>query len=72
MIHIPQCIACRHLRSEPDPTRTSKVVWRCGAFPNRIPRQMIQNLHDHREPYPGDNGVRWESVDPSKWEWPAQ
>lgn len=40
----------------------------CAAFPYEdeggIPDAIYTGLHDHREPYPGDHGFRWE-LDPS-------
>jgi hypothetical protein len=33
---------------------------RCTAYPEEIPSAILKNLHDHREPYPDDNGVRFE------------
>ena len=32
----------------------------CKAFPVKIPQEIFTGLFDHREPYPGDNGIRWE------------
>jgi len=50
----PQCFHCKHL----DETGRG---WKCPAFPEDIPDQMILfNKHDHRKPYPGDHGVRFE------------
>jgi len=48
-----QCIECVHYRG----------MITCDAFPDRIPEAVITGEHDHREPYPGDNGVRFEPVD---------
>jgi hypothetical protein len=31
----------------------------CAAFPDRIPREIFPGQHDHREPHPGDNGIRF-------------
>lgn len=55
MIYVPQCIACRHLDGDKAPERT------CPAFPKGIPDDVWEGEIDHRKPYPGDNGVRFES-----------
>lgn len=53
---LPQCIFCRHYRKGAEgPT--------CSAFPDGIPAVMLRNDHDHREPYRGDNGIRFEPID---------
>ena len=49
-----QCAFCRHL------TRPVARGWPCAAFPKGVPDQIYSNKHDHREPYPGDGGIRWE------------
>ena len=49
----PQCVDCRWVGSGVG----------CEAFPDGIPAEIITGEHDHREPYPGDNGVRFEPVD---------
>lgn len=55
-----QCSTCSRFRSpfsrgdfDGGPT--------CAAFPDGIPEQILSNLADHRAPYPGDHGIRWES-----------
>jgi hypothetical protein len=33
---------------------------RCGAFPDGIPRPILDNEADHRKPFDGDRGIRFE------------
>ena len=47
----PLCIFCRHLKD-------GQV--RCAAFPQGIPDDLLFSLRDHREPYEGDRGIRFE------------
>ncbi len=50
-VEVSQCVTCRHFRTEGD----------CKAFPDGIPYAIRSNLHDHRQPYEGDQGVRWQA-----------
>lgn len=52
-----QCIRCIHLDESP---ATGMV---CTAFRDGIPTAILTGDHDHREPYPGDNGIRFEPVE---------
>jgi hypothetical protein len=39
------------------------VIPYCEAFPDRVPREIYTGQFDHREPYPGDNGIQFELRD---------
>jgi hypothetical protein len=49
------CAMCKHRRDE----RT------CDAFPDGIPTEVYFE-YDHRLPYPGDHGIRFEMKDELK------
>lgn len=53
----PQCITCVHFRI---------ATGTCKAFPKRIPTKIITGEHDHRKPFKGDNGIRWEPYKPDE------
>lgn len=47
----PACWTCVHKHSG---------AATCTAFPGGIPREILDGTNQHREPYPGDNGVQYE------------
>lgn len=51
-----QCLGCSHLH----------LAGGCDAFPEKIPEEIISGERDHREPYPGDNGIRFEALKRAK------
>jgi hypothetical protein len=62
-----QCDTCARFRSY---TERADGNWRgrsfCAAFPESadgggIPKMVLRNRLDHRQPIDGDHGLRWES-----------
>lgn len=49
----PQCMNCVHRRT----------LDTCTAFPGGIPVTIIMNAADHRKPFEGDHGIRWDPAD---------
>ena len=47
-----QCAACAH---HIDGTLA------CTGFPGGIPQPILAGRRDHRKPYPGDHGIRFEA-----------
>lgn len=35
---------------------------KCAAFPSGIPSEIRLRERDHRQPYPGDHGIRFEAL----------
>lgn len=52
--NLPLCAHCKHLNAD--------ASFRCKAFPDGIPEKISFNgaANEHREPYPGDHGIRFE------------
>jgi hypothetical protein len=47
-----QCMSCKHDHGDGS----------CDAFKS-IPFDILTGRHDHRKPYPGDNGILYEKKD---------
>lgn len=63
VLAVSQCAVCTHFRSPlslPEPERYERDAF-CAAFPAGIPEDVYDDTLDHRQPIPGDHGVRWES-----------
>jgi len=60
---LPQCLRCKHFQPPP---RTGPAPYACAAFPAGIPREILLAEHDHRRPFPGDHGIRFEPRDDPK------
>ncbi len=59
---MPICGVCTHLhRSER--TGKSLIPWRCDAYPQGIPTDILHSRVDHRAPHAGDNAVLFEPRD---------
>ena len=55
MIASTQCAFCRHV--------TGTRPLRCAAFPEGVPAAILDGEADHRQAYPGDHVIRYETRD---------
>lgn len=51
---ISLCYGCKHFY------RDGEKPFTCKAYPDGIPIKIVAWVHDHRKPYAGDGGIRFE------------
>lgn len=58
----PDCFFCKHY------DRSPSGPWKCTAFPDGVPPEIIQRRVEHTSPYPGDHGVQFDlASDRREW-----
>jgi len=58
----PVCDFCRHYRITPPLDDQGELrPPTCDAFPHGIPDEIWHGRSKHRDPYPGDHGIRFEA-----------
>jgi hypothetical protein len=50
----PICSDCKHLHDD--------LGFKCDAFPEGIPDEIITGGFIHKKPFPGDNGIQFEEI----------
>jgi hypothetical protein len=55
----PMCVYCIH-------KNLLSFNHTCKAFPDGIPKQIIESEVLHREPFQGDGGIRFEPINPEQ------
>lgn len=51
----PLCMFCRHYRQKDEGGKLA-----CRAYPDGIPQDILDNVHDHRLPHEQDDGITFE------------
>ncbi len=52
----PMCMYCKHFHE-------NRLSFHCEAYPDGIPEDIYETRVDHRKPYEGDGGIRFEPAD---------
>lgn len=60
-----QCSNCVHFRDELEEVDDREdleadSVFACAAFPQGIPAAILEERHDHRKAFKGDQGIRFD------------
>ena len=58
---LKQCLVCSRYKGK----LTGRSGPSCEAF-DVIPEAILAGDHDHAKPFPGDNGIRFEPLQPGK------
>ncbi len=64
----PICTRCRHLDRSDRPLGEPP---RCAAFPVEIPDAIYVGGFNHRKPFEGDHGIRFEAIEEVAQDAPA-
>ena len=58
LTHMNVCQYCKHCFVKI--SKDDGIKFCCDAFPDGIPNSVFSSGYDHREPFPNDNGIRFE------------
>mgnify|MGYP003646202249 CR=1 FL=1 len=62
LAEFPQCFDCVHRTYGGFGEYEGISTGTCEAFPEGIPLPILDNTFDHRKPWPGDGGIRFEEI----------